>query len=49
MCKKLSYKTFDEALKVIQKMNRKGKEVKRAYICWNCVAWHITSQQNPPT
>jgi hypothetical protein len=48
MCKKRCYKTFDEALKVIQEINRKGKVAKRAYVCWNCVAWHITSQDKTP-
>ena len=56
MCEKVTYKTFYEALRVVQGF-RKGrkygkskrrlstKKPKRAYKCERCGKYHITSQK----
>lgn len=46
MCNKIGYDNFDSALKAMQKLNRNaGHDLKRCYICWNCVKWHVTSKE----
>lgn len=49
-CSKMSFYNQAEATKYIQfitrqvKRNRKGLKRLRAYKCWQCEEWHLTSQ-----
>lgn len=47
MCNKHGYDSFETALRDMQKLNRSNPrfKLKRAYICWNCVKWHLTSME----
>lgn len=43
MCKKKHYKSFAEAFSSMQRLNKIGYDIKRAYECPYCGDWHNTS------